>query len=312
MPAAFRKVLPYAGVDEKIPSGAPASSSRWGGSNVVILEDGPNHRVASNLAPAIQVDELTDPHYLMALVNAQFPMHGIDQVHQLAMMKAKTVRVFKVTAHSLVGLDVAKVQATHPRTSKVEATLKVLVLKQKVVKIAIRPVQVRDDRGNPVTFTDAPFDPQALLDRLNFVWKHQANIVFQLGRTDPAVIDGLSPRSEGADHQNPTMAASFLKNKDPGADFTAFLVRRAFDGHERVSGVTDARAGYALIDDDRSPTTLAHEAGHFLGALDGHGKYEKRYGHQGTDPDLLMRDGGAGWKIPFGLVTDFNKGYRKP
>jgi hypothetical protein len=35
-----------------------------------------------------------------------------------------------------------------------------------------------------------------------------------------------------------------------------------------------------------------------------------RYGHQGTDPKLLMRDGGAGSKIPFSIVTDFNKGYR--
>ncbi len=54
----------------------------------------------------------------------------------------------------------------------------------------------------------------------------------------------------------------------------------------------------------------AHEAGHYLGALSESGKFSARYGHQGTDPILLMRDGGPGYKIPFSLVTDFNKGYR--
>ena len=55
---------------------------------------------------------------------------------------------------------------------------------------------------------------------------------------------------------------------------------------------------------------MAHEAGHFLGSLSESGKFSMRYGHQGTAANLLMRAGGAGYKIPFSLVTDFNKGYR--
>jgi hypothetical protein len=55
---------------------------------------------------------------------------------------------------------------------------------------------------------------------------------------------------------------------------------------------------------------LAHEAGHLLGSLNENGTYSGiDYGHQGTDPELLMRGGGAGWKIPYSIVTDFNKGF---
>ena len=109
---------------------------------------------------------------------------------------------------------------------------------------------------------------------------------------------------------NSTTFPSFESMKDPAAALTAFLVRRAYDDGARVSGVTNAKAGLCLIGDDRTENTLAHEAGHYLGALDESGKFSQRYGHQGTDPDLLMRDGGAGRKIPFGQATDFNKGYR--
>ncbi len=89
-----------------------------------------------------------------------------------------------------------------------------------------------------------------------------------------------------------------------------FLVKAARDNSGLVNGVTEAANGIALISDSRSDTTMAHEAGHFLGALNENGKYSQQYGHQGTDADLLMRDGGAGRKIPYGEVTDFNKGYR--
>jgi len=222
-------------------------------------------------------------------------------------LKSGAIRVFNIVGNSPVGMDLAKVQATNTRTSRVEATLKVLVLRQLPIKISIRPTQVRDDQQNVVSFTNAPIGAQSLLDQMNSIWKPQANIVFTLGRTDPALIDGLSPKSEGADIQNPTTSASFQSQKDRAADLTVFLVRRAFDGKERVSGVTNAKEGFTLIGDDRSVTTLAHEAGHFLGALNEHGKFSQKYDHKGTDPELLMRDGGAGWKIPFSLVTDFNK-----
>jgi hypothetical protein len=297
----FRQVMPYKGVDEHIPTGNAGIIVPLGGSNVVILADGSAHKVTSTVGRAVQVDEITNPH--------THPVWSMLVAVTLSVekLKAGAIRVFNIVGNSPVGIDVAMVQATNTRTTRVEAMLKVLVLRQLLIKISIRPVQVLDDQKKVVNFTEAPTDAQNLLDQMNSIWEPQANIVFTLGRTDPALIDGLLAKSQGADIQNPTMSASFQSQKDRAADLTVFLVRRAFDGKDRVSGVTNAKEGFALIGDDRSTTTLAHEAGHFLGALDENGKFSQRYGHRGTDPELLMRDGGAGWKIPFSLVRDFNK-----
>ena len=112
------------------------------------------------------------------------------------------------------------------------------------------------------------------------------------------MIDGLSPTSKGADIQNSAMAASFRSNKDPAADLTVFLVRRAFDGAIPVSGVTDAKAGFALIGDNRSETTLAHEAGHFLGALNEHGKFSEQIWPSRNRPGLTDARWRRGTKDP--------------
>ena len=85
-------------------------------------------------------------------------------------LKARTIRVFKVSANSLVGIDVAKVVAKNDRPSRVEATLKVLVVKQKLIKISIRPTQVRDGTKNIVGFTNSNASAQSLLDQMNLVW----------------------------------------------------------------------------------------------------------------------------------------------
>ena len=64
------------------------------------------------------------------------------------------------------------------------------------------------------------------------------------------------------------------------------------------------------ISDNRGDSTIAHEAGHYLGAVDDKGKFISTYGHPGSQAvEMLMRDGGAGRKIPYGRVPDFNKGY---
>ncbi|MGH9740744.1 MAG: hypothetical protein ACRD51_00160 [Candidatus Acidiferrum sp.] len=302
--AKFGQVWPCDGVDEHTAAGHVGIIVPLRGSNNVILMDGSALKVSSTRSPAVQVQEIDDPH--------AHPIWADLVVAALAIGKLKVgaIRVFKVTGNSLVGIDVAEIRATNAHTSKVEATLKVIVLRQKLIRISIRPVQIHDELGHVLSFTNAPVDARKLLDQMNAVWEPQANVVFDLGKTDPALIDGLSPKAIGADIQNPTLLASFMSKKDPAADFTAFLVRRALDGNSQVSGVTNSEAGFALISDDRSDRTLAHEAGHFLGSLNAHGKFSHRYGDRGLDPDLLMRGGGAGRKIPFGLVTDFNKGYR--
>jgi hypothetical protein len=152
-----------------------------------------------------------------------------------------------------------------------------------------------------------PIDVDLLLRQMNSIWTPQANIVFELARTDPVTVDGLRL---GADAHIEKLKPELVAKKDPDAALTFFMVRRAVSQEEQNLAVVDAEAGISLISDDRSESTMAHEAGHFLGSLSEAGKFTMRYGHQGTDPKLLMRFGGAGHKIPYEIVTNFNYGYR--
>ena len=110
------------------------------------------------------------------------------------------------------------------------------------------------------------------------------------------------------------MNAAILKEliaaKGSAKGLTAFMVNQALDNGKVVNGVTNAKDGVALISDNRGDSTIAHEAGHYLGAVDDKGKFISTYGHPGSQAvEMLMRDGGAGRKIPYGRVPDFNKGY---
>jgi hypothetical protein len=45
------------------------------------------------------------------------------------------------------------------------------------------------------------------------------------------------------------------------------MVKRAANNADKDLGVINSEAGISLISDDRSDSTMAHEAGHFLGSL---------------------------------------------
>jgi hypothetical protein len=130
------------------------------------------------------VDEITDPgrHPDWAkLLPLVIPIHKLN---------AGAIKIFNISSNSLLGWDVAKVQATktNERTSKAEATLKVVVLSYISKMISIRPKQVRDGHGNKVSF-NAPVDPQRLLDEMNSIWKPQANIEFTTVRLNFRAVD---------------------------------------------------------------------------------------------------------------------------
>ena len=55
-------------------------------------------------------------------------------------------RIFRVKADAPVGFDKVRVEAKKTKAHKAEATLKVIVLDKKTVKVAIRPAQVRDGK----------------------------------------------------------------------------------------------------------------------------------------------------------------------
>ena len=296
MPARFRAVTLYSGVDESLPSGNAGIVVALKGSNTVKLVDGAGLKVvcSDKKMTMVELIEITDQHQ-RAMANQQIPTAG-------------NPRVFQIKAKAVPGLDKVKVEAIHTGTGKVEATLKVLVLRERAVTISLRPTQVANAQSKLVDFYTGPLDMQALVDEVNKIWKPQANVVFALGKTGAVTLPGHTPDSVGANIEDAALLKELKKLKD-GDHFTAFFVKKAFHGRKPVKGVTDVEAGVALIGDDRSERTLAHEAGHFLGSHGAKDKYERTYGHQGTDQDLLMPDGAPGRRIPYDQVTDFNGGY---
>jgi hypothetical protein len=89
-----------------------------------------------------------------------------------------------VKADAPVGFDKVRVEAKRTKADKAETTLKVIVLDKKTVKVAIRPAQVRD--GKQLVSLGNAADAQKLLDEMSAVWNPQANVYFELGRTDAA------------------------------------------------------------------------------------------------------------------------------
>jgi hypothetical protein len=307
MPVEFVEVLPLSGFDRMTPTGGPGIVIPHKGAGLVIVDGGKHLKLVTVMKPALVIEDIKNPNFRQAIIDARHPSSA-DKARELALLNSGALRLIKITANALVAIG-TRIEAINPRTRTADAALKVIVLKQKRVKIAIRPVQVRDDTGAWVNSSRKPIDPSRLLDEMNAIWKSQANVVFELSSKDPVTIDQLKP-GQPADITDETLKAAFIAKKDPAADLTFFMVKRAVNHDSNDLGVINSEAGISLISDDRSDSTMAHEAGHFLGSLSESGKFSMRYGHQGTASDLLMRAGGAGYRIPFSLVTDFNKGYR--
>jgi len=183
------------------------------------------------------------------------------------------------------------------------------VLRPRPATISIRAIYVIQGTQE-VRLAKESSGAQSLVDAMNVIWTPQANVVFTLGSSDKAVIKGISPQATGVDITNSAIMKELIAVKGSTKGLTAFMVNQAIDNGKDVNGVTDASVGIALISDKRSDSTIAHEAGHYLGAVDDKGKFSSKYGHPGSQAAaMLMRDGGAGRKIPYGMASDFNKGY---
>jgi hypothetical protein len=175
---------------------------------------------------------------------------------------------------------------------------------------------VRDDQGAVVYHAAKPCDPEKERDGMNAVWIPQTNMSFELVPSQPAFIDirDKATRTElgkGFGLRDPDgavfppeltpakMEEVFKKHLVADAALTFFLVDKLRGGD---SGLT-LPSGMAFIRGNHGLTTFAHEAGHFLGGSvvkgawdDLHHTYDK---DEKKDLRMLMRDGGAGWKIPF-------------
>ncbi|MFZ0709724.1 MAG: hypothetical protein WAM53_06765 [Terrimicrobiaceae bacterium] len=296
MAAKFREVTKYSGVDEDLSPDYQGIVVPLKGANQVMLGDGAGLTVRANLPSMVKVKELTS-NYPTSLT-----------ADQTANLKSRALRLFEISADVVPGMDKAHVTAKDSKGVE-KAKLKVLVLRPRPATISIRPVYVIQGTQE-VPLTKDSSGAQSLVDAMNAIWIPQANVVFTLESPDKAVIKGISPQATGVDITNAAIAKELIAAKGSAKGLTAFMVNQALDNGKVVNGVTDAKAGIALISDNRRDSTIAHEAGHYLGAVDDKGKFISTYGHPGSQAaEMLMRDGGSGRKIPYGRVPDFNKGY---
>jgi hypothetical protein len=301
MAAMFREVAKYSGVDENLPSGGQGIVIPSGGSTLVILQDGRGLDVRSTLPSKVYVYEFkTSQERAGAVRNASNPSEAIRRFDD------DSWRIFRIKADAPVGFDKVKVEAKRTNAPKAEATLKVIVLDKKTVKVAIRLAQVRD--GKQLVSLGKAADPDTLLKEMNAIWNPQANVYFELGRTDAATIDGLSPQAGPIEMQK--LPQSFLDERDSGSALTFFLVHYVKDGGTPDLGSTIAEEQVSLIGKSRSDSTMAHEAGHFLGSLNEKGTYSSKYGHPEKSQEMLMHADHTGNKIPYSAVVNFNYGYQ--
>src|SRR5262249_28415451 len=104
------------------------------GSTLVILEDGGGLDVRPNMPSKVYVYEFkTRQERAAAARNAFNPSEATLRLDD------GSWRMFRIKAEAPVGFDTVKVEAKKAR--KTEATLKVVVVDKKTVKVAIRAVQ---------------------------------------------------------------------------------------------------------------------------------------------------------------------------
>jgi hypothetical protein len=315
------------GVDEDAQP-SPAMLVPFGGSNLVLLEtDGktPVHLKTTN--GSIKWEELDGDEIRRKLIDTNIALSqpGVDPQFKAEMMPTSLFwyqkpRFFKIHGKALVGFPGALVQAVSSRG--VVATLTVVVVDTLPVKIAFGELYVPDENGNWKRHSKTPIDPTKEIASMNAVWGPQANIRFDLVQngTVPVRIDDrqkqvkeeLASAVGRNDPDNvtltetimvPKMAKLFDKLKIGGAQLTFFLVDKLLDNNkDRPSGATVPELGMAFIAGTHGMTTFAHEAGHYLIGEITPGRVHSYDKDKDQDIRMLMRDGGAGWKIPFKLV----------
>jgi len=296
MATKFLEVTEFSGVDEDLSPNYQGIVVPLKGANRVMLGDGAGLTVRANLPSMVTVKEITS-NYPVNLTAAQ-----------TANLKSQALQLFEISADVVPGMDKAYVTAKDSKGVE-KAKLKVLVLRPRPATISIRAIYVIQGTQE-VRLAKESSGAQSLVDVMNVIWTPQANVVFTLGSTDKAVVKGISAQATGVDITDSAIMKELIEVKGSTKGLTAFMVNQAIDNGKVVNGVTDASVGIALISDKRSDSTIAHEAGHYLGAVDDKGKFSTKYGHPGSqDASMLMRDGGAGRKIPYGMASDFNKGY---
>jgi hypothetical protein len=338
--AAFQEVFRCSGIDER--RSPPGMVVAFGGYNIVALIDpGRKLKVEPN-AHALEIKEIdgAEIRKRMMQVRNTFSEPDIDPQLRAASLPATfngDARFFEIKGNKkpigFPGLEV--VARSAGRKGGIEPKLHVAVLPEIKIKVAFRNVMVPGSGGVPAFHAKKPCNDEWELPAMNSIWQPQANIRFERAPSDWLVIDDsqAAVKQELADATGMKDASLatfpdvievekwkgfFAKHKIKGAHLTIFCVDKLWSKSGSLNGSFARSLDIAFISSQRGPNTSAHEAGHFLGYYSK--SATKPWDSQGhtleTDPKtgkedraedikMLMRGGGAGWKIPFNLVKEF-------
>jgi hypothetical protein len=141
MSANFRELAAYSGVDESLPTGGQGIVVPNGGSTLMILEDGRGLDVRSTVPSKVYVYGFKAKQERAAAArNASNPSEAMRRFDD------GFWRTFRIKADAPVGFDTVRVEAKNPKAHKVEATLKVIVLDKKTVKVDVFSSSESDGR----------------------------------------------------------------------------------------------------------------------------------------------------------------------
>lgn len=301
MPARFIEVLPNYGVDDKV-GPYPEMIVPLRGTNHILLIDGDGLELKALVPHTVEITEVKN-----------FVRHGLANP-----------RMFRLKGKALAGKDGVLVEARSG--SAVAATLRVFVLENRTVRLAVRPLQTT--RG--VNHAKVLPDPVAFVYQMNEIWGPQANVLIDLHPSNPAVLDdpyqnalemgalkadGVTPDVSrgtiGASVQMlsygsvkgfaPVFLSYLSTDPVPNTDLTIFVVHAISAYAAVTTGLTDTSYSFVMVSEDADSRVWAHELGHFL---------TKAHGESSVDGELMV-SGGTGQKIPVRQAVEvFNKLYR--
>jgi hypothetical protein len=280
----------------------------------------PNYGVDDNVGPFPEmIVPLRGTNHIFLIdgegldLKAEVPnMLEITEVKNFVRQDLLKPRMFRLKGKALPGKGGLLVLAR--RGDMVIARLRVFVLENRIVRLALRPLQTAPG----VFHAKVLPDPVAFVYEMNEIWTPQANVLIDLYPSKPALIDndpdenaremgafqadGFTPDTKQGVFQPSiqmlnngnlrSFAPVFLSylGKDPvnNTDFTLFVVHAisAFAGV--TNGLTDTSFKFALVADDADSRVWAHELGHLL---------TKAHG-ESTVTGELMVSGAQGQKIP--------------
>jgi hypothetical protein len=256
-------------------------------------------------------------------VQAESPhMLEITEVKNFVRKDLPKPRMFRLRGRGLL-LSKAGLLVVARRGTTVTAQLRVFVLENRIVRLAVRPLQTAPG----VFHAKVLPDPVAFVYEMNEIWAPQANVLIDLVPSKPALIDdpdqiardlgafeadGFTPDTKKGVFQESiqmltrgslrSFAPVFLSylGTDPvkNTDLTLFVVHAISAYAGVTTGLTDPSYRFALVSDDADARVWAHELGHFL---------RRAHGESVVEGELMV-SGAQGVKIPVqDAVQDFNR-----